>query len=305
MLTERDSAWVDVVDDLRWIDGGKRFTWISERDGWRHLYVVSRDGSSARLVTPGAFDLHNPASAFGAGVRRRRGLGGGMGLLHGLARQSRPSSTSTARGSTARASRSASRRATSPATTATRSRPTAAGPSILSRRSARRRPWTSSGCRSTSRSGPLVRQPSGSARPWPGSGAGRRSSSRWTRATGSSSTRWVMKPPGFDSTRRYPVLFHVYGEPAGQTVLDQWDGGTYLWHLMLTQHGLCGGVGGQPRHAGAARAAPSGRRSTADRPGQLGRPGGGGAHDAAAGAGWTRPGSGSGAGAAAARPRST
>ena len=47
VLTERDSAWVDVVDDLRWIDGGKRFTWISERDGWRHLYVVSRDGPSA------------------------------------------------------------------------------------------------------------------------------------------------------------------------------------------------------------------------------------------------------------------
>ena len=48
---------------------------------------------------------------------------------------------------------------------------------------------------------------------------------------------WMMKPPGFDSTKRYPVLFHVYGEPAGQTVLDQWDGSDYLWHLMLTQQG--------------------------------------------------------------------
>ncbi|MFL5517851.1 MAG: DPP IV N-terminal domain-containing protein, partial [Gemmatimonadales bacterium] len=44
VLTEHDSAWVDVVDDLRWVDRGKSFTWISERDGWRHLYVVSRDG---------------------------------------------------------------------------------------------------------------------------------------------------------------------------------------------------------------------------------------------------------------------
>ena len=66
VLTERDSAWVDVVDDLRWINGGKDFTWISERDGWRHLYVVSRDGRKSRLVTPAAFDLHNPKSAFGA-----------------------------------------------------------------------------------------------------------------------------------------------------------------------------------------------------------------------------------------------
>src|SRR3954470_19247428 len=68
VLTERATAWVDVVDDLRWIDHGKGFTWISERDGWRHLYVVSRDGKKQRLVTRGAFDLHNPYSAFGSGV---------------------------------------------------------------------------------------------------------------------------------------------------------------------------------------------------------------------------------------------
>src|SRR5690349_4820297 len=68
ILVERDSAWVDVVNDLRWLDGGRRFTWISERDGWRHLYVVSRDGRQVRLVTRGAFDLHNPESAFGAPV---------------------------------------------------------------------------------------------------------------------------------------------------------------------------------------------------------------------------------------------
>jgi dipeptidyl-peptidase-4 len=48
---------------------------------------------------------------------------------------------------------------------------------------------------------------------------------------------WVMKPPGFDSTRRYPVFFEVYGEPAAQTVLDIWKGAGYLWDLMLTQKG--------------------------------------------------------------------
>src|SRR4051812_3370794 len=65
ILVERDSAWVDVVNDLRWLDGGKSFTWVSERDGWRHLYVVSRDGKSVRLVTPGNFDVQNPGSLFG------------------------------------------------------------------------------------------------------------------------------------------------------------------------------------------------------------------------------------------------
>jgi dipeptidyl-peptidase-4 len=46
-----------------------------------------------------------------------------------------------------------------------------------------------------------------------------------------------MKPYNFDPTKKYPVLFYVYGEPAGQTVMDTWGGSTYLWHLMLTQQG--------------------------------------------------------------------
>jgi dipeptidyl-peptidase-4 len=48
---------------------------------------------------------------------------------------------------------------------------------------------------------------------------------------------WMIKPYDFDPKKRYPVLFHVYGEPAGQTVLDRWGGRNKLWHLMLAQQG--------------------------------------------------------------------
>ncbi len=57
VLAERDSAWVDLETDLPWLDGGRRFLWTSERDGWRHVYAVSRDGRDVRLVTPGAYDV--------------------------------------------------------------------------------------------------------------------------------------------------------------------------------------------------------------------------------------------------------
>jgi hypothetical protein len=60
ILTERDTLSVDVVNDLRWLDRGRAFTWVSDRDGWRHLYVVSRDGRTTRLITQGPFDLVNP-----------------------------------------------------------------------------------------------------------------------------------------------------------------------------------------------------------------------------------------------------
>ena len=48
---------------------------------------------------------------------------------------------------------------------------------------------------------------------------------------------FMMKPTDFDPNKKYPVLFYVYGEPAGQTVVDRWTGSNYLWHTMLTQQG--------------------------------------------------------------------
>jgi dipeptidyl-peptidase-4 len=48
---------------------------------------------------------------------------------------------------------------------------------------------------------------------------------------------WMIKPPDFDPKKRYPVLFYVYGEPWGQTVLDAYDDGQQMWHQMLAQKG--------------------------------------------------------------------
>jgi dipeptidyl-peptidase 4 len=44
-------------------------------------------------------------------------------------------------------------------------------------------------------------------------------------------------PPGFDSTRKYPVLMHAYGGPAAPQVVDQWGGSRYLWHAAIAQQG--------------------------------------------------------------------
>ena len=48
---------------------------------------------------------------------------------------------------------------------------------------------------------------------------------------------WIIKPPGFDPSKKYPILFYVYTEPWGQTARDVWGGDRYLWHLMLSQRG--------------------------------------------------------------------
>jgi len=47
---------------------------------------------------------------------------------------------------------------------------------------------------------------------------------------------WMIKPLAFDPAKEYPVIFYVYGEPAGSTVQDNWGGGD-LWHQYLAQLG--------------------------------------------------------------------
>lgn len=65
---EADSAWIDILPEWDnsyeyggwdWLNGGKEFVWATEKDGWRHLYRVSADGKSEKLITTGNYDVIN------------------------------------------------------------------------------------------------------------------------------------------------------------------------------------------------------------------------------------------------------
>lgn len=235
VLIERDSAWTDVVNDLRWLDGGKSFTWISERDGWRHLYVVSRDGKKLRLVTKGSFDLHNPGSAFGqpfvTGVDSARGWIYYTASPENATQLYLYRSRLDGRGKVERVTPgnqpgyhlyriSGDGRWAIHTYSSFGTPPTVDLVSLPDHKVARTLVKNERLKAAVSR---LRRGNADFVKVSAGSGLGL--------------DGWLMKPADFDSTKRYPVLFHVYGEPASQTALDLWAGGNYLWHLMLTQQG--------------------------------------------------------------------
>ncbi len=235
VLIERDSAWTDVVNDLRWLDGGKSFTWISERDGWRHLYVVSRDGKKLRLVTKGSFDLHNPGSAFGqpfvTGVDSARGWIYYTASPENATQLYLYRSRLDGRGKAERVTPanqpgyhlyriSGDGRWAIHTYSSFGTPPTVDLVSLPDHKVARTLVKNERLKAAVSR---LRRGNADFVKVSAGSGLGL--------------DGWLMKPADFDSTKRYPVLFHVYGEPASQTALDLWAGGNYLWHLMLTQQG--------------------------------------------------------------------
>lgn len=61
---EHDKAWIDTKDrwndgdpnGWEWVNNGKGFIWVSEKDGWRHLYMIDRDGKE-KLITKENFDV--------------------------------------------------------------------------------------------------------------------------------------------------------------------------------------------------------------------------------------------------------
>ncbi|MEN8815984.1 MAG: DPP IV N-terminal domain-containing protein, partial [Nonlabens sp.] len=55
-FTEKDTAYVDVTDDLTFLEDGS-FLWTSEKDNWRHIYLYDANGKEKRQITKGNWDV--------------------------------------------------------------------------------------------------------------------------------------------------------------------------------------------------------------------------------------------------------
>ena len=226
LFTERDEAWVEAVTDWRWQPDGQHFLWLSERDGWRHLYnVAAADGSSV-LLTPGEFDVihyagmdktngwvyfiaspENPTQRY----LYRASLQGGTSVER-VSPISQPGSHSYDMSSDAQwAFHTYSSFGTPPVTELVRLPGHEVVRVLVDNTKARAR---------------LAEL-----------GLSQPEFFRVSLSNGPPLDAWCLKPPGFDPARKYPLFLHVYGEPAGSTVVDAWGGNNYLWHQMLAQEG--------------------------------------------------------------------
>ncbi len=56
ILSQKAQAWVDLNDDFRVLSDG-RFIWSNEDSGWRHLYLYDRNGRRLRAITRGDYPV--------------------------------------------------------------------------------------------------------------------------------------------------------------------------------------------------------------------------------------------------------
>jgi dipeptidyl-peptidase-4 len=57
LITETSPTWVSIFDDLRFLSDNKSFIWSSERDGYKHLYLYGLDGKLKHAITKGKWGI--------------------------------------------------------------------------------------------------------------------------------------------------------------------------------------------------------------------------------------------------------
>jgi dipeptidyl-peptidase 4 len=224
VFTDRDSAYVDVEGgELRFIRNDRQFLWLSDRTGWREIFLYGRDGRVIRQLTPDGVDVLSVVAvdekngwmyytaAAPTPVQRnvyRVKLDGGT--PERVTPEAGTHTLSVAPGATLAVDFYTN--LNTPATATLYELPAMRKVRVITDNAGLRAKLASLRIRPAE----LFRVPM---------------------PDGTQLDAWRITPPDFDSTKHYPVLMYVYGGPAAPTVVDAYGGSRYLFHQMLAQKG--------------------------------------------------------------------
>jgi dipeptidyl-peptidase-4 len=225
VMVDRDDAWVDVNDNPVWLAGNKSFSWISEKDGWRHLYVVERATGQMKIVTPGAFDV--------------------IELLNILPDRNICYFIASPKQATQRYLYRAALDGQTVERVTPENQPGWHSYNLSANGEAAIHNWSQADVPPTIE---VVRLPNHETVRTVVTNRVLKSklaqlSPNRTRFfqvkldDGTLIDGTLILPPNFDVARKYPVIFYVYGEPWGTTATDHWEGDRYLWHRMMAEKG--------------------------------------------------------------------
>lgn len=211
---ESDKAWIDAVDNFDWINNNKEFVLKTEKDGWAHLYRINIENKKATLITNGNYDViavnlideangvvyfsASPSNATQKYLYKTKL--DGKGKLEMVTPSVLPGTHNYSIS------------------------PTGAF-ALHSYQSSTVRPvseWMN-----FKTNNPLTMQ--GSITSQVGSQQTAKNKVEFFKITtedGVELDGWMKKPDNFDRTKKYPVVFYVYGEPASATALDVYSAGS-------------------------------------------------------------------------------
>ncbi len=232
VMTEQEETFLDYFDDARWLENGNSFIWTSERSGWRHLYRVSRDGKNSINLTDGDFDS-----------TEIKAVDEKSGWLYFIASPDNVAQRYLYR---SKLDGSLSNQRVTPLEYAGFNKYQMAenGSWAIHSHSSFTNP-TSKYLVNISAADDSQHEKKHTLM------ANEKLNAKLAKIDiapteffqvkaqdGVVLDGYITRPANFDASKKYPIIFYVYGEAWGQTVQDKWRGNAFIWDQMLTQQGF-------------------------------------------------------------------
>jgi len=223
ILTEQDEYWVNLADDLYFFTDGKRFLWSSERGegGYSHLYLYDLSGKMLKQLTSGAWEVSQVAR-----VDEKNSA------VYFTATEKSPTETHLYRVALdgtgfARVTKDAGAHSINMSPDAANYVDTYSNWSTPQRQDLYRADGTRAHVINENKVTELSEYSFSPVEFLKVRGA-----------DGAELNAFLIKPQGFDPSKKYPVIVYTYGGPHAQIVRNQWGGQNFLWHQLMAQKGF-------------------------------------------------------------------
>jgi dipeptidyl-peptidase-4 len=221
ILRDTDKYWINTSDDLKFLRDGKRFIWSSERTGYRHLYLYDLDGKQIAQLTSGDWE-----------VIGLTGVDEEAGMVYFTATEKSPLERHLYR---VGLDGKGFKRVTQEAGTH----------DINMAMNGRFYVDTYSNVMQPPRQdvfhGDGIRIAALNENAVPALAEFAISPVEFLTVKTHDNVMlnaMMIKPVGFDPSRKYPVLIYTYGGPHAQVVRNAWGGATFLWHELMAEKGF-------------------------------------------------------------------
>jgi len=222
VFTEISKTYIDIYDALTFINNNKEFIWMSDRDGYTHLYRFSIDGKLINQITKGKWD-----------VTDFKGLDEKTHTLYYGSSETSPidrdidciqiDGTGKKKLSTQTGSNGAEFSSNYHYYISTFS--DLETPDLIALHS------------SDGKQLRVLEDNKALKDTITHYNLGKKRFFSFTTSQGVNLNGWMIIPPDFDSTKKYPVLMYVYGGPGVNTVNNSWDSFNGMWYQMLAEKG--------------------------------------------------------------------